>query len=268
MDLQRFDFSQTLRKAATAAKQQEEQQEALLGSVMLRAAKNQALRTELQSNPTQVLQRESHGQLAPSIVAAADALLSQAIPGADARRVEDLVFNTVEDMRTSFRLTLLLSQWLFIAGLVMVAVAFFAALLSDRLWAVGVSGGAGVLSLLLSALRNPLDRIRNAAGNLTQIQAAYLGFYKQLYMLGGGMPSLSRADAVAYSAAIQAASDGMVIAVSNAIERGQAREAASRSRTGAGAGAERDTGAEGGAPRKAAARPRQPPKPPEAAAAG
>jgi hypothetical protein len=174
-----------------------------------------------------VLQREGKGQIqpAPAIAEAANALLSSAVPGADAKRVEDLVFNTVDDMRKSFNLTLVLSKWLFIAGLVMLALAFLAALGSDKLWAVGVSGGAGILSLLLSALRNPLDRIRNAAGNLAQIQAAYLGFYKQLYMLGSGAPASStREDTVAYASAIQQAAQAMVSAVGTAIGTVKAAE--------------------------------------------
>jgi hypothetical protein len=212
------DFTRALRAAAATARHQEERtQGELLGDVMLRAATNVVLRDELAKNPTEVLQRETAGRLDPEVAEKAAHMLSVAVPGTDAEKVEKLVFDTVEDLRRSFNMTLVLSRWLFFAGLVMLMLAFGAALFSQRL-AVGISGSAGIISLLLSALRNPLDRVRNAAANLTQIQAAYLGFYKQLYILGARVEGLSRDDTIAYAKAINDAANGMVVSVGTAIE--------------------------------------------------
>ena len=211
--------------ASTAAKQEVDVQEMLLGKLALKAAKDPTFRQELRSDPQKVAQREADDlniKLPQDVVEATDKLFNSAVPGANAQRVEELVFTTIDDMRKSFGLTLQLSTWLFIAGLLMIGAAFLTALVSDKLWAVGVTGGSGALSLLLSAVMNPLDRIRNAAGNLAQIQMAYLSFYKQLYILGDGGESLTREDALAYSQQIQKAATAMVDSVSSALDKSRA----------------------------------------------
>jgi hypothetical protein len=226
------NFANALRAAAATARRQEERtQGELVGDIMLRAATNAALRDELTKDPAKVLQRETAGQLTPEVAEKAARMLSVAIPGTDAEKVEKLVFDTVEDMRRSFKMTLELSRWLFFAGLAMLALAFGAAFGSNHL-AVGLSGSGGIISLLLSALRNPLDRVRNAAANLAQIQASYLGFYKQLYILGARVEGLSHDDTIAYARAINEAANGMVVSVNSAFENGvRAQAAQARTRT-------------------------------------
>jgi hypothetical protein len=97
-------------------------------------------------------------------------------------------------------------------------VAFVAGLFNANSTSVAVSGGSGALSLLLSAVMNPLDRIRSAAGNLVQIQAAYLAFYKQLTILGGSGDSLRREEIIAYAQEIREASSGLAKTITGALE--------------------------------------------------
>jgi len=59
-------------------------------------------------------------------------VLSAAIPGADADKVQKLIFMTIEDMRKSFTMTSSFRSWLFFAGLVMVVAAFCAALFEQN----------------------------------------------------------------------------------------------------------------------------------------
>jgi hypothetical protein len=217
-------FDKTWQQILNDAEDQEATTQALLvGQLTLKAAADPHFRQELQSKPKSVIQREAESlSIEPNerVVDAVGRAFSAAIPGADTDKVQKLIFDTVDDMRRSFKLTLELSRWLFFAGLGMVALAFGAALLSDKLWAVGVSGGSGVLSLLLSAVMNPLDRIRAAAANLAQVQASYLAFYKQLYILGTSTETLTRADAVSFSEELRKAATAMVDSVGTALEKG------------------------------------------------
>lgn len=218
------DFRRTWRQIIGEAEDQEAKTQALLvGQLTLKAAADPSFKEELRSNPKSVIEREAASlAIEPTshVVDAVGRSFSAAIPGADVQKVQDLIFTTVDDLRRSFKLTLDLSRWLFFAGLGMVALAFGAALVSDKLWAVGVSGGSGALSLLLSAVMNPLDRIRGAAGNLAQVQASYLAFYRQLYILGTSTETLSRVDAISFSEEIRKAATAMVDSVGNALEKG------------------------------------------------
>ena len=216
------DLSAALFDVAVEARNQESYaQELLLGKLTRKAADDPEFREELRAHPERVVRREA-GDLQVAVtkgVVESVKVLSAAIPGADADKVQKLIFMTIEDMRKSFTMTLQLSQWLFFAGLVMVAGAFCAALFEQKLWAAGIAGGSGSLSLLLSAVMNPLDRIRGAAGNLAQIQAAYLAFYKQLYILGVGVEQLSRDEAIAYAHELQQAANVMVESIGGALDK-------------------------------------------------
>lgn len=206
------------------AEEEDREAKLLAGQLTLKAAADPQFRQELQIRPKSVIQREAEAlSIKPSarVVDAVGRTFSAAVPGADTEKViQKLIFGTIDDMRKSFNLTLQLSRWLFFAGLLMVVGAFIAALASNKFWAVGVSGGSGALSLLLSAVMNPLDRIRSAAGNLAQVQASYLAFYKQLYILGAATETLSRDDAVSFSQELRKAATAMVETVGTALDKG------------------------------------------------
>lgn len=229
-------FADTWQRIVSSTDQEAAKNEALLvGQLTLKAAKDARFREELQAEPTSVIKREAASlsiEANERVVDAVGKAFSAAIPGADTGKVQELIFETVDDMRRSFKMTLELSRWLFFAGLGMVALAFCAALFSDKLWAIGVSGGGGALSLLLAATMNPLDRIRGAAANLAQVQAAYLAFYKQLYILGTTTETLNRADAISFSEELRKAANAMVESVSAALEKGAAEASAGRSMAG------------------------------------
>ena len=65
---------------------------------------------------------------------------------------------------------------------------------------------------------NPLDRIRNAAGNLVQIQAAYLAFYKQLYILGERSETLTREEVISYAQELRKAGNDLAQTITGALE--------------------------------------------------
>lgn len=111
--------------------------------------------------------------------------LSKALPGFKEKEVSDLVFTTIEDARCSFNLSLRLTQVLFYAGLVMVVATFITALFVDpaQLPVLIFGGGSGILGVITALLINPIDRVQNAAGNLVQLEIAFLSYYKQLSLL-------------------------------------------------------------------------------------
>ena len=66
---------------------------------------------------------------------------------------------------------------------------------------------------------NPLDRIRNAAANLVQVQVAYLSYYKQLTMLGGDNRELMTLEtAVRYSEELRKGAVETIEAVQKIVE--------------------------------------------------
>jgi hypothetical protein len=204
--------------------QEERAKDLLLTRLTLKAANDPSFQRELRDDPDAVVRREAKEldiKPSKSLIEAAGKAATAAIPGLEQARVQTLVFTTIEDMRTSFKLTLELSRWLFFAGILLVMVAFVAGLFNASSSSVAVSGGSGALSLLLSAVMNPLDRIRNAAGNLVQIQAAYLAFYKQLTILGGG-DVLAREEIIAYAREIREASSGLAKTITGALEGARA----------------------------------------------
>ena len=172
-------------------------QRLLFDEVAIRAKSDEAFRQRLSSTPEDAV-REVYDSLPTEQrqltknkdeiiknTAEKAQVLSRVLPGIDKDRVENLVFQTIEDTRRSFTLSLQLTQILFYAGLVIIAVTFITVLLVDtqELIALIFGGGTGVAAIVTSLLINPIDRVQNAAGNLVQIEIAFLSYYKQLSLL-------------------------------------------------------------------------------------
>ena len=141
------DLHQTWQSVFKKARSQDDQaKELLLGRLTLKAASDPNFQRELRSDPDEVVRREAKElDIKPTkgLIEAAGKVASAAIPGFEEAKVQALVFTTIEDMRTSFKLTLDLSRWLFIAELVLVSVSFVAGAFRASNWSVAVSGGAG-----------------------------------------------------------------------------------------------------------------------------
>lgn len=227
-----FDTAKAFDPADRIARDQESKARLLLWDrISDKAASDERFRQQLAENPEQVVSREA-GALAsntgePVSKDTVDKLAekvrktySMVVPQIGQDRVENLVFGTIEDMRTSFKLSLRLSTILFYSGLVMVAVAFVFALLRGEKAITLLFGGGGIVSLLVSSLvLSPLNRVRDAAGDLVQLQMAYLAYYKQLYLLGGGTEPLPKADAIEYAREIDRAATSLISSVQNHNEK-------------------------------------------------
>ena len=75
-------------------------------------------------------------------------------------------------------------------------------------------GGGGIVTVISYAIMNPLDRIRNAAANLVQIQIAYVSYCKQLNMLDSSIKDhISPADAVKFSSELRKGAIETIVAV-------------------------------------------------------
>lgn len=160
---------------------------------------------------------------------------STAVPEVASQKVENLIFGTIEDFRRSFKLSLVMSQVLFYAGLVITLGAFVSSWLGHEKTSSLLFGASGVGSMLISALvTGPLDRVQNAAARLLQLQMAYLAYYKQLYLLGGGTAPLTRADAIAYAREIERAAVTLITSV-QAIHAAASRVVQTTDKTKAGA---------------------------------
>ncbi len=146
--------------------------------------------------------------------------LSSVLPEIDVDQVQQLVFGTIEDARRSFRLSLWLTQFLFYVGLAMVVGAFITAIVVDpRSVAALIFGAAGVSGVITSLVLNPLDRVQNAAGNLVQLEIAFLSYYKILYTLHRPPGELGHKEAVAISREIRTITDDVLSAIDRHIER-------------------------------------------------
>jgi len=230
-----FDPQKALAGAAHLAASQEEQTRQLLWQhIQHKAVVDRTFREQLAENPREVVASEAEQMVDPSghkvqigtavvekIAEQAEETFSSVVPEIAAKRVEQLIFGTIEDIRTSFKITLLLSQVLFYSGLLMTIAAFVAGLSGGEKMTALLFGAGGVGSMLISSLvLSPLDRVQNAAGNLVQLQMAYLAYYKQLYLLGGtGGKSLAKDDAVGYAREIDRAAISLISSVQTYIER-------------------------------------------------
>lgn len=229
-----FDSSLAFDEPEQIAREQENRTRALLiDRVTKKASADSEYKRLLIENPEQVIQDEAgtlsdaSGQqidvgsgVVKEVTEITRKTFSSALPEIKMEKVEELVFNTIEDIRKSFNITLRLSQVLFYAGLGMVVAAFIVALASDDEQMVSLLFGAGgMVSMLISALvSSSLDRVQKAAGDLVQLQMAYLAYYKQLVLLGGTGADLSTEDAIQYSKEIDRAANSLINAVEKNIE--------------------------------------------------
>jgi len=234
-------------KALTAANQVAESQEAMLREMLWERVSEKAnqdadFRNELISDPKKAV--ESEAQQIPAlagkdvatavvekVAAQARSIYSSALPDLATDKVEDLIFGTIADVKRAYTLTLLLSQVLFYAGLAMVVAGFVAGLMGGEKLISLFFGSGGIASMLISSLIvSPLDRVQNAAGNLVQLQMAYLAYYKQLYLLGGNDAKISREDALAYAREIDHLTLSLMGSVQDFVERGKTKDQAGRPR--------------------------------------
>jgi hypothetical protein len=233
-----FDANAAFGPADKIARKQEDQSRLLLWDLISeKAASNEQFRQQLTKNPEQVIRQEAGvlanvtGQQLDVSKDTVDKLAEKAIktfsvfmPQIGQDRVEELIFGTIEDMRTSFKLTLRLSQVLFYSGLVMVAVAFVVALTAAEKLVPLLFGAGGLANVLLSSLvLSPLNRVQDSAGDLVQLQMAYLAYYKQLSLLGGSSQEMSRDDAIAFSREIDRAALSLISSVQSNVERGDSQ---------------------------------------------
>jgi len=235
-----FDFSKAYHQASDAARAEEKNARSLLWQRLSeRAFEDPSFKQRLVAEPKEVIEREAKNlqddsgknvAVPPSVVhdmtEKARDTFSSAVGQIDLKQVTDLVFGTIKDVRRSFSLTLVLCQVLFYAGLAMVAAAFIITLAGGKQWASILFGVSGVASVLISSfVLGPLDRIRDAAGNLIQLQMAYLAYYNQLYLLGGGR-KLPREEAFLYAKEIDRAALSMIGGVAHLVA--QTRNASSK----------------------------------------
>lgn len=179
----------------TAIEQEDRATSMLLEQVAQQARADESFKRHLAKEPEKAIQdvaqrlpeadRKAIGekQVAQVAEVVRAGISSSVLPEIDVEKVQDLVFGTIEDARHSFKLSLRLTQFLFYAGLAMVAVAFIVMVLyqTDKVPSL-IFGAVGVSGVVTSLLLNPLDRVQNAAGNLIQLEMAFLSYYKILYL--------------------------------------------------------------------------------------
>jgi hypothetical protein len=218
------DFLSDLQEAGRIAGEQEAQaKQLLIETVDARATDDPAFRRALAADPEKALNEEARkvgANVSPQLIDKVSKKYSTAIYGASEDDVKSLMFDTLNNLRTSFERTVLLSQVLFFTGLLMTAAAFLVALLSNgKELIAGIFGGGGIVTLITYAVMNPLDRIRNAAANLVQVQIAYVSYYKQLTMLGGGdRERMTLEDTVRYSKELRIGAVETIAAVQKIVD--------------------------------------------------
>jgi hypothetical protein len=233
-DAVKFDPASAFEQANKIAREQESQARLLLWDVVSeKAASDEKYRRQLAENPEQVIRQEASalpgkaGQQIDVSQETIDKLAEKArntysivVPQIGQNKVEELIFGTIEDMRTSFKLTLRLSQVLFYAGLGMVVTAFVVALAGGQELITLLFGASGMVSMLISSLvLSPLNRVQTAACDLVQLQMAYLAYYKQLYLLGSGNEPLPKADAIDFAREIDRAAASLIYLVQSKGEK-------------------------------------------------
>ncbi len=233
-------------RALTAANQAAESQETTLRAMLWeriseKASQDENFRKELVSDPKKAVESEAQQvsalagtDVTPAVVEKvadqARRTYSFVVPELASDKVEELIFGTIADVKRAYTLTLLLSQVLFYAGLAMVIAGFVAGLMGGEKLISLFFGSGGIASMLISSLIvSPLDRVQNAAGNLVQLQMAYLAYYKQLYLLGGNDAKISREDALAYAREIDHLTLSLMGSVQEFVERRKTSDQARRS---------------------------------------
>jgi hypothetical protein len=228
----KFDAQKALARAnRVAATQEANLREMLWDRVSEKAKVDEDFRKELVIDPKRAVEIEAKQisalqgtDVTPAVVEKVAARVretySSIVPDLAADRVENLIFGTIEDIKRAYTITLLLSQVLFYAGLAMVVAGFVAGLISGEKLISLFFGSGGIASMLISSLIvSPLDRVQNSAGNLVQLQMAYLSYYKQLYLLGGNNASVARDDAMVYSKEIDRVTLSLMGSVQSYVDR-------------------------------------------------
>lgn len=210
----KFDPKKAMSGAHKTAREQERRAQALLWDrITDRAAADKEFRRQLIDDPKEAVSQEVHvlkaqegtqfeiaSQVIDAVTEKARAVYSEALPGVGEGKVETLIFETIEDIRKSFKLTLRLSQVLFYAGLAMIVTAFIVALVQGDKTISLFFGAGGMVGVLISSLvMSPLNRVQDAASDLVQLQMAYLAYYKHLVLLGGKCESITPKEAVMYT---------------------------------------------------------------------
>ena len=230
-----FDPQQALAKADQIAEEQENFARSMLWDrITEKAANDQKFRKQLVDAPEKTVEMEAQRlgkvegrkiELGSSVVEKVTARVrdtySSIVPDLATDKVEKLIFGTIEDVQQAYKITLLLSQVLFYTGLAMVIAGFVSGLVVEHKMLSLLFGGGGIASMLISSLIvSPLDRVQTAAGNLVQLQMAYLSYYKQLYLLGGNNSALSKDDAIAYAREIDRLTLSLMGSVQEYVEQG------------------------------------------------
>ena len=142
-------LSQRLQDASRGVAEQEKLRAKVLRELLFaRADTEPEFRKALVNNPEKTINEVAKGigaTATPELVQEAKERYSSAIFGATDQEVKDLVFGTLDNVRTSFKRTLSLSQALFWVGLTVVA--FVATLLQSphqKGWIAGIFGGGGI----------------------------------------------------------------------------------------------------------------------------
>jgi uncharacterized membrane protein (DUF485 family) len=226
-----FNFDKAFNDAqATVADREAQVNEVLWGHLAKRAAEDESFRQQLSSKPEETAAAEAQKlnlALAPAQIQKAKEIFgeSRALRGIDQSKVEGLIFGTISDVRKSFNTTLELSKWLFYVGLaLLIAAAVFVATKQgqEAAQAGWLFGAGGIISLVVSLVMNPLDRIRNAGANLVQIQMAYLAYYNLLYLLGTRVENLPFEEAKKYAEEFRTTAESMVKAVQSVLDKNAA----------------------------------------------
>jgi hypothetical protein len=221
------DLGSALKEADDVARRdQDASSERLLGRVVSRALADPAFLDSLSRDPKSAVEREAKGlgiAVPPATLELAERvpkLSSKTLPDLKDDEVGKLILGTIAELKESFKSTLRLASILFYAGLAMTLVAFAVGVFAQGKEIIsGLFGAGGLLTLISYVLMNPLDRIRNAAANLVQVQLAYLSYYKQLNLLGGGGEKLSRDDALAYAKELRDGASQMIGSVQGVLEK-------------------------------------------------
>jgi hypothetical protein len=195
----------------TAEQFDPEARERILGQLALKANDDPRFREALRKRPDQVVESEAarlNIKASPEdlkeVGEKAREIASRAVPYASETESKAIVFRTLGEIEASFRLTLTLAKALFFVGLGLTIASFGMLVFTRDKVSAAIFGVGGVLSLVLGTVVNTLDRVRDAAANLVQIQMAYLAYYKILDMLGSPAESPSRDDSIAYAQALSA----------------------------------------------------------------
>lgn len=221
----KYDFLGDLQAAEHAAAEQEKQSSDLLREkIAARAKIEPEFRRALARDPAGTVAAEARRigvEAEPELVEETRQKYSTAIVGATEEQVNELVFGTLRDVQRSFYLTMVLARWLFGVGLTMTVAAFVTGLwFSGKETISALFGAGGLLTLISYVVMNPMDRIRNAAANLVQIQIAYVAYYKQLSLLGGSLQERVGLDeAIRYAKELREGAETMIQALQGIVKQ-------------------------------------------------